>query len=260
MWVWSNLPAVAAQDRAALFALSQVHGMTTLYFQAQTLVYDDPQALVALVEDAATRGLEVEWLVGRHEWVRPAEHAALRQIVQDLGMLVKQMPGARPVALHLNAEPHALPEWDTDRQATANHLLDLLDALAGDLHGTGLALVYDMPNWYDEITVTRGGRTRPLSDWVIDGADRVCLMDYRDDVEAIQDLAAHELAYAGKVGRPLVLGVETGCGVADAVTWCEEGAAALAAGLAAVQQHLAGRPAFAGIAVHHWQALAALKP
>jgi hypothetical protein len=258
LWVWSNLPSIDPQVRAGLLQLAAQQRLTTLYLQAQTLVYDAPAALHQAISDAAEAGLEVELLAGKHSWVRPAEHAELLALLSDLRGFVAHAAGPKAVAIHLNIEPHALAEWDSDRQALANALIDLLELASAALQGSGLQLVYDMPNWYDDIAVVRGGVQRPLSQWLQDRVDRVVLMDYRDDPALMLQLAAGELAYADQIGRRVVIGAETRCQLDPAITWCEEGRAALQAGLEQVSLGARQRLSFAGTAIHDWKGLAAL--
>lgn len=260
LWVWSNLPAVQAGPRQQLLDLAADHAVTTLYLQAQTLIYDDPAALQELIQQAALRHLQVELLAGNHTWVWPANHAATRQLTRDLREFAISHPGARPTALHFNIEPHALPEWPTAQAALALALLDLLEQLHAELAGSGLALVLDIPNWYDDIQVQRDGTLRPLSELVQDRVDRVVVMDYRDNPAQMLQLAQGELAYGDAVGKPVVIAAESRCLPDAELTWCEEGLAALEAGLAAVRAGAAQHPSFGGTAVHDWQGLAELGP
>ena len=258
LWVWSNYPTIDPQVRAELLQLATQHQVTTLYLQAQTLVYDAPATLYEAISAAAEAGLDVELLAGKHSWARTSEHGKLLQLLADLRVFVAAAPGPKPLAVHLNVEPHTLAEWTSDRQNLANALIDLMELAQAELKGSGLQLAYDMPNWYDDIAVVRGGVQRPLSQWLQDRVDRVVLMDYRDDPGLMLKLAEGELAYAAKIGRSIVIGAETRCQLDPAITWCEEGQAALHAGLEKVRSGAAQRSSFAGTAIHDWKGLAAL--
>ncbi len=260
LWVWSNLPAVQAGPRQQLLQLAGEQGLTTLFLQAQTLVYDDPAALADLVQQAAVDELEVELLAGDHNWAWPANHAVARQLTRDLRDFSMNQPGARPTAVHFNIEPHALPEWPTAQTALSHSLLDLLEQLHTELAGSGLALVLDIPNWYDDILVARDGKVRPLSELVQDRTDRVVLMDYRDSPALMLQLAQAELTYGDAIGKPVVIAAESRCQLNDDLTWCEEGREALAAGLATVRAAAGEHRSFGGTAVHDWQGLAELGP
>jgi len=260
VWVWSNLPAVDKDASKKLWNQVLAYDFNTLYFQSQTLVYDDPPALRAVVVDAAKRGVAVELLIGRHAWARPAEHAACLAVVNELIAFVVANGSPRPSALHVNVEAHALPEWTAARDAIANAVLDLIAKVASAAGAAGLQVAYDLPAWYDGVLVTRAGKTRPLSEWIADAVDRVVIMDYRDTTAAQLALIQSELAYARQIGRPVVIATETDCAVDAHLTYCEEGGAALRRGLADLAEALAADRAFAGVAVHHWQAIDRLGP
>ncbi len=260
LWVWSNLPAFDLPVRQQLFAQTQRFQIDTWYAQAQTLVYDHPVALRDLVFAAADRKIAVELLAGNHGWARAPKHQECLKIVTDLAQFVAEAGAPRPTAIHLNVEPHALPEWATSKAQLAGELLDLLAAARPIAAAQGLALVYDMPNWYNDVAVTRQGQTRPLSQWIADAVDRVVVMDYRDDPTAQLWLAKQELDYGRATGKPVVVAAEAACGVADEETYCEEGATTLQGALDTLTNKLTGDAGFAGIAVHHFDALAPLPP
>ena len=81
---------------------------------------------------------------------------------------------------------------------------------------------YDIPCWLDD-EITLNGVTRPAYEFIIDNADRVTLMSYRDSCEGILSFAEDEIGYALSAGKVLDLGVETG-EEEDIVTFYEEGA------------------------------------
>lgn len=264
MWVWSNLPAVQSTTRTQLLDFAADHTVNTLYVQAQTLIYDDPAALRELIVAAAERDVAVELLLGKHTWSQTAEHPAILQLTKDVVAFVAVHGVPKPLALHLNIEPHTLPLWKQERQSLAVQLLDLLDKIKPIAHQSGLQLVFDMPNWYDSIAVTytsRGGETtKTLAAAIIGLVDRVVLMDYNDNLQTQLDLAQTELKLAAAAGKTVVVASETTCGVPPDVTYCEEGAAHLSQTLQAMMDKLSASAGFGGVAVHHWQAWAALSP
>ncbi len=260
LWVWNNLPAFDPGARQALLSQTERFKLDTWYAQAQTLVYDNPLALRDLVVAAADRKIAVELLAGNHSWARSANHGQCVKIVSDLTQFVADSGEPRPTAIHLNIEPHALPDWPTSQAQLAGELLDLLAAVRPLVAGRGLALVYDMPNWYDDVVVTRNGQARPLSLWIADAVDRVVVMDYRDDPAVQLELVKQELAYGRATGKPVVVASEAACGVAADETYCQEGAAALRKAMDAVRAALGAEAGFGGVAVHHFNALEALPP
>ena len=260
LWVWDNGPTVdpVAQDQLLVFATN--NGIKTLYIQAQTLLYDQPTALAELIEHAAKSGLRVELLFGQHTWARAENHQQCLDIAATARKFVADLTTARPVGVHYNIEPHALPEWGTDPIGIANQFLDLLGKLRGTYAGSGLPISIDMPNWYDTFSLSRQGVTRPLNTFVQDIADRTVLMDYRTGVADLVSLAAGEMQYADKIGQPLVIAVETSCDVDPALSYCTLGQAVLRANLDQLVKQESQFPQFSGVAIHHYAAFSTLKP
>ena len=256
LWVWSSDVVGDIAAREALFGFSAEHQVTALYVNVEGLVTAEPAAVATFASEAAARCLETELLFGAPDWALAANH----QVAVDLARRAVDLGGR---ALHFDVEPHLLAEWSTDRQTVANEYVDLLEALVPVARDGGARVTVDLPFWFDAQDVTRGDRTRPLSEWVAERVDRVALMDYRDEIDGTDGLVAHaatELAYAGSIGREVVVGVETACGELPKTTFCEEGAAALEAALAATAAAFSLDPGFAGVAVHHYAAYQALQP
>ena len=140
----------------------------------------------------------------------------------------------------------------------------MLEGIAAVLEGSSLALEADIPFWYDAIITTHTGEPRRVSELVIERTDRVTIMDYRDYAappDGIIDNAKSEIDFAGTVGKQVVIGVETVCGIEpENVTFCEEGEAAMEAALAETAAHYAGVSAWAGFAVHDYSSYSTMAP
>ena len=165
--------------------------------------------------------------------------------------------------LHFDIEPSSLAEWTTDTDAVVTQYLTLLDQLAAVTSAAGVALEVDIPFWFDTITSTYDGPARPLSELVIDRADRTIVMDYRDHASppnGMLDLAESELLYGDSVSRDVVVAVETNCALNPVVTFCEEGRAVLEIELAIFEATQASVSAFQGFAVHDRVGFEALVP
>src|SRR5690606_27704940 len=104
------------------------------------------------------------------------------------------------------------------------------------------------------------GVSRPLHQWVIDAADRVVLMDYRDTEARIVADADAELRYASNRGKEIVVGVETMCIPPELITFCEEGSANMESILGRVDEQFPGHPSYRCYAVHHYEAYSRLRP
>ena len=51
------------------------------------------------------------------------------------------------------------------------------DLIPSDLKEV-LKISCDIPRWYDTLDVTKDGVTKPLSEFIIDNVDSVCIMDF----------------------------------------------------------------------------------
>lgn len=264
LWVWNDV--IAGNARQALFAFTAQERLNSVYVESEGYLRGDAGPLGAFTADANSHGLTVEWLLGYAPWALTPHHADLlglieRAVTQTLAL----PPNSRPTAIHLDVEPHTLPEWQTDPQGTAQQYLALLDAVGSRLaaSGTGLALVVDIPFWYDGQSVVYGGQTRPLSEHVLNRVDVATLMDYRDHAwggNGLVALASSEIAFAGSSGKRVRIGVETNApgGQPAYITFYEEGRRVMLGELAATRNAYAGAAGFGGVAVHDYDGYRAL--
>lgn len=266
-WLWGSSVVKTPAETTKFFSFASTHAITGVYVEAQSLIPEAPAALTSFITTASAQGVEVELLFGYEIWARATEHAKAVTLAQSAVAFSQGLSGAKPVGLHFDVEPHQLPEWQAggaSEAQIASEFIDLLEKLHAVTKGTGLRLSVDIPFWYDGRTLTRGGMTRPLSEWVADSVDRVVLMDYRDIADGNDGIIAQgatEVAYATNSGKQVVIGVETLCQLdPPKVTFCEEGAAVLDAQLEKVVAANKTKSGFFGIAVHDYKAYAALKP
>ncbi len=266
-WLWGSSVVKSPSDTAGFFSFAASHAITGVYAESQSLLSSAPASLASFIATAKTHGIEVELLFGYELWARASEHAKAVALAESAAAFSAGLSGPKPIGVHFDVEPHQLPEWKAGGASEAQiaaEFVELLEKLHAVTQGAGLRLSVDIPFWYDGRPLTRGGVTRPLSEWVADSVDRVVLMDYRDTADGPDGIvaqAANEIAYGATIGKPVVLGVETLCNLdPPKVTFCEEGAAVLEAELAKTIAVLSESAGFAGLAVHDYKAYAALKP
>ena len=112
-----------------------------------------------------------------------------------------------------------------------------------------------MAFWLDGIDVEHAGRSKPASEHLQDIYDHVVLMDYRDHAEGpdgILSHASHELDYARKIGKRVMLGVETSPSDIRKLSFNHMTPSQMTHELDLVSQELSDHPAFAGFVVHHY--------
>ena len=254
LWVWeaeSTRMTTEPEWAARTCERLRASGVGTLYLSPPSTEEGDAaqHRLVAWLHD---RGFEVHALFAGQD---PAPVAA------RLGRLLEGQRSAEPSArfdgLHFDVEPHALPTWtEATREALARAYLDaaegwIAQARAADPH---LRVGAALPFWFDGLPVTWRGRLRPLNEHLQDAFDYVALMAYRnraDGRDGLIHLAEGELAYGDRIGRPVVVGLETSPATPEKVTFHGQDAAALPREMATARKAFERHPSFAGFALHH---------
>lgn len=254
MWTWydSDIATTAKQNKMLDFA--QARKVNNIFIHSQTLLAK-PALLAGFLNRAAARGIKVELLFGAPEWALAANHAAPLDLLKRANAFVAGLTGARPAGIHFDIEPHALPEWDTNPVSLGNQLVDLYQKLAA-AKGAGLYVNADIAMGYEYVSLTRGGVTKTLSEWMVDQTDRTTLMDYRDyssGEDSIESHAVHPISYALAHGKRTIVGVETTCNVQPTkVTFCEEGRSRMETQLTNVNTYFASNAGYGGVAIHDY--------
>ena len=123
--------------------------------------------------------------------------------------------------------------------------------------GQALAVGPAIPFWLDGIVLDWQGRTKPVSEQLIDLYDYVALMDYRDHAEGpdgIVSLGADEVEYANRRHKKVVIGVDFTPGEIQKTSFDHLVEADLERELERTERAFHGSPAFAGFALHHFEA------
>jgi hypothetical protein len=263
VWSYRDL-AGSAPEQAAFFRFAKRHGVRELFLGGADLLPRRAEALAAFLGSARRRGLAVSLVLDMDSWAHPDQRpAALEAVraVRDFDLQQAQAGRARLAALQIDVEPHALPDWEREGAKLSGDYLDLLEAIKADLKG-GPPLHVDIPVWWQERPIKRGGRTRPLSEWVIQLADRTVLMDYRNRVESIVEDAEGPLASADALGRSVLIGLAVHCdGAPDnaAISFCGLGEGALSRAMRKAEARLRRHRSYAGMAVFTYEDWLVLK-
>lgn len=245
LWVWSW------EDPAALADYTVANGFDRVYLYCQGGFDRRVRKAIAALGGA---GVAVEALGGERRWATSDRGGMLAFVRSARRYQRGAPPGARLAGIHVDVEPYGLRAWDRHERRTQR---DLVDSLRAARHAAGpLPLAADIPFWFDGIRLGPGS----LAEATIAATDGVTIMAYRDSAEEVVAVARREVRIAGGLGRRATVGVETGDYDPPSITFFEEGRAALAVALAAIDARLGARPGFGGTAVHHYGSLAALRP
>jgi hypothetical protein len=159
------------------------------------------------IETAKRRGIRVYLLLGfayiTYEYPRLQDALRLYKDYQARVPEIRRFEG-----IHLDIEFHAdEAAWsnENNRDTMLAEYMALIVRLRSEMPETSMDI--DIPAWFDQI-VDHGGKERPLYQVLIDTADRVFVMSYRDTAEAMYEIAGEEVAYARQTNKPIMLGAE----------------------------------------------------
>lgn len=195
-------------DEALTFLKS--HRVTQVYLTySQVMPMEQYRTFVAAL---AEKGIGVSALGASAEWVTPRGRQARDAFAAWLHAYqagcTKQEE--RFYGVHLDVEPHQLPEWKTDEALVRQQYADFLVWAEALCREEGIQLEADIPFWFDRLTATLKGRTMSLGEIALRLCDATLLMSYRDNAPAVLACGEWLIPLAKQLGKKLILAVETG--------------------------------------------------
>jgi hypothetical protein len=270
VWIWeADSYALLEHDRVAVDAIAflKAKRIVTAYLYAdawagRNLITEQPQAYRRLLRRMHAQGLRAQALLGSgylhtERYVLPQHRAeALAMLRRVLDYNCAAAPDERFDGVSLDIEPHILDAWSTQRTTLLADFLDLSAALMQlkNRAAPELPMGAAIPFWLDGIPLAWHGANRPASQHVQDVYDYVALMDYRNHAEGGDGINAHaqdELEYGERIGRPVVIGVETAPNPLAKLTFNHLQETDLERELAAASRAAGRVHAFGGFAIHH---------
>lgn len=272
VWTWEGpsyamLESPQATAEALAFLQRERINIVYLYadaFEGRNLVEQKPRLYREFIRAAHERGMQVyallgSWYLHTERYVLPrhrAEAEAMLQRVLDYNAAAA--PGERFDGVNYDIEPHLLDEWDdATRLRLLRGFLDMSAMLMEAKRASGQALSIGpaMPFWWDGIELEWRGARKPVAEHVIDLTDYVALMDYRNRADGGDGILAHaedEMAYAGKTGKRVVIGLEFNPGEPAKLSFHGMRPADFEREAAKVEEAYRGQSAFAGFVFHHY--------
>ena len=170
------------------------------------------------IKRANSLNIKVYWLAGEYRWLN--DPANLYDKIAQYENYQIQYPKQKFNGIHLDIEPHQNPTFDKNRESLIFNLIQLANNLYNDF--SNINFDYDIPFWLEDL-ITWNGVEKPAYAHIIDIANRVFLMSYRDSHEDIYSVSKNEIEYAKSKNKTLFLGVETKSDEGDMVSFQEEG-------------------------------------
>ena len=172
---------------------------------------------LSFISLAKQKDMKVYLLAGEKEWLN--DKTNLDNLIERY--IDFQNQNNSPLSgIHLDIEPHQFSDFSEKREEYILKLIELADYLSKTYNT--ISFDYDIPFWLsDEVSFNL--ETKPAYKHIIDIANRVFVMSYRDSVEKIYDVGKEEIEYAESINKPLFLCVETFSTEGDNVSFFEEG-------------------------------------
>ena len=215
MWVYETDALLNSPTaRTELFAFCAPRQITDLFFQThfdrksqEPLIYTlrHPAETEAFLKEANAHHVHIHALGGDPWDVLPKNHdRTLARVDAFLTFNQAAAADSRFAGLHLDIEPHGLPQWKSADNAEKCRLLTLMVELnrkiADKLHTQAPGVLYgaDITFWFDKenadgtpsYPVTFHGVTKDATKHLLDLADNVGIMSYRDSAEGRNGLIA----------------------------------------------------------------------
>ena len=271
VWVWEadTFRLLDSEDQwNEAFTFLAKRNITTVYLYAdehrgRNTIRDEPEKYRRLIAAFHGRGCKVyallgSWYLKTPEYILPARRvAAVRMFENVLRYDAGSAVGERFDGVNIDIEPYLLDDWSENRTLRATQYLDLaaefmrLKRKFGDTLAVGPA----MPFWFDGIDdIAWRGKRQRLSEHVQDIYDYVAIMDYRNFAQGSDGIIAHaadELKYADRIGKTVVVGVETLRTEPRKVTFYGMSHVAMEEQLRIAETEFSSHPSFSGFAVHH---------
>ncbi len=225
LWAWRFEWYATPEARDEMLSFCEEYGYNLILMQvhldkdSDPMVFRDPEAMRALVVEAAARGIKIEGLDGAKDMALEKNWPRTLQILDAVLTFNETLPDdAKLAGMHYDIEPYIMPEWKVGGESRLKIMQDLLNfyVLAReqiDARGQGMIMATDIPMWYDNKTADDdncilefNGETKNLHQHLQDLHDYTGIMSYRRHATGHNSVLYHvenELAYAEKIGKKI---------------------------------------------------------
>jgi len=197
-WWW-----VDSRNRAKYLDFAAKNGINEIYYH--TTNFSNQTA--AVIEQARDKGIRVYYLEDDYNFIW--DRKAFGRMMERYFAYQNSVPEKQKFAgLHLDIEPQEHPEFGKNAESFLQNYLDFIVWVCSAYKTNAVTVDLDIAWWFDDVLDYRGKKTE-LYKALINEADRVFVMSYKDTAAKIFDIAKEEISYAKRLHKQIVLGVET---------------------------------------------------
>ncbi len=239
VWWWDN----RLDDEYFDFAVK--NGVDEIYYY--TYFTESSADFIAKAKD---KGIETFALCGDYRWIE--NYQDFQEYIDDYRIFQANYPSSQFAGIHVDVEPHQHPDFDSCRQELITEYIEFV--YRATTENSDIKFDFDIPFWLED-EITFQGNTKQAYKFVIDYANRVFVMSYRDSAIGMLSVASEEIEYAHSLDKQIFLGAETG-EEEDIVTFMQEGKDYFYSQMALLEQSLPYSNI--GLSIHdikRWKAL-----
>ena len=226
IWAWRSTKDIIndSEKRSEFITFAETHNIRTVYVSVRTMLERygtaSPETntetnLPTFIDLAAKKCIDVQLLIGNSgSYVSTAQSASnyptMSTLTTNAKNYVSSLSGTKPTAIHWDVEPHALADWDANKQLYLQRLVNAFQVTRSILAGSGLKQAADIPHWWDS-SATYGSTSCDANNntttptytnqvgyqCLVRIMDQIDIMDYRDDATLSVSQALVEINFAG---------------------------------------------------------------
>ena len=237
MWVYKTDEVMAdPKEQAQLFEFCASRRIVDLFWQMRftpapgatqdgPLLVQNAVALRAFLHEANAHGLRIHALSGDPSFTEPTRHQRALARVDSIVEFNRTATSDRFSGIHFDIEPHGLKAWRSasveQRSLLLTHLVEVCAIAADRAHGAVPPMQFgaDITFWFDKskpdgspvYPVTFHGKTKDATKHLLDFADNVGIMSYRNTAEGkngIVSLVRQTIEYADTAKGRAFVGVK----------------------------------------------------
>ncbi|MFS0905967.1 amidase [Priestia aryabhattai] len=208
-WVWGTKKWMLHQE--AILEKLQEKKVTKVYLQIDTHL--SFSVYKHFIEQAQVQGISVYALDGAPYWIGTSgiekQDAFFNWIkaYQAEAEELQQFSG-----VHLDVEPYLYKSWGNNRAKSILQYQYVISQAVVQSRQLDLPLAVDIPFWFDEVPFKNSNGSGSLGRWVIQYADEVTIMAYRNHAgkeNGIAEITENERKWGRVLSTPIEIGVET---------------------------------------------------
>jgi hypothetical protein len=252
-WVWDS--TIIENDPGGLLQFAADQRLTSIYIRYDTNA--SREAYRTFIRSANDLGMKVEALAGTSYWIYETNHIHIQRFITAVTQYNASVEAMeRFKGFHFDIEPYTLDIWKTDQTWVLERWMDTVKLIEREVRNAdpGMTMAFDIPFWINGYPVP--GTSYPFSSWLLEKADGVVIMAYRNTALGSNGIIARAkpiILEAATLKKPAVIAVDTvPSKEGDHISFYALNPAVMEIQLRMVKESLTPYSSYSGVAVHDY--------